>query len=100
MRRLAFAFFFLLVACTASPLTGRSQYLLVSESMAVSQSAAAYTQMMGELEKKKRIEAGAPRARKVREITDRLITQAVRERPDSKDWARSVKLDDDPQTMT
>jgi len=99
MRRLAFAFFFLLAACTASPLTGRSQYLLVSESMAVSQSAAAYTQMMGELGKKKRIEADTPRAQKVREITDRLIAQAVRVRPDSKDWAWEVKVIDDPKTV-
>ena len=99
MRRLAVAFFFLLAACTASPLTGRSQYLLVSESMAVSQSAAAYTQMMGELDKKKRIEADTPRAQKVREITDRLIAQAVRVRPDSKDWAWEVKVIDDPKTV-
>ena len=99
MRRLAFAFFFLLAACTASPLTGRSQYLLVSESMAVSQSAAAYTQMMGELGKKKRIEADTPRAQKVREITDRLIAQAVRVRRDSKDWAWEVKVIDDPKTV-
>ena len=99
MRRLAFAFFFLLVGCTSSPLTGRSQYLLVSESMAVSQSAAAYTQMMGELDKKKRIEADTPRAQKVREITDRLIAQAVRVRPDSKDWAWEVKVIDDPKTV-
>ena len=65
MRRLAFALLFLLAGCTASPLTGRSQYMVVSDQMAVSQSAAAYTQMMGELDKKKRIEADTPRARKV-----------------------------------
>src|SRR5688500_19798895 len=99
MRRLAFAFLSRRVAGTASPLTGRSQYLLVSESMAVSQSAAAYTQMMGELDKKKRIEADTPRAQKVREITDRLIAQAVRVRPDSKDWAWEVKVIDDPKTV-
>jgi predicted Zn-dependent protease len=99
MRRLAFAFFLLLAGCTSSPLTGRSQYLLVSESMAVSQSAAAYTQMMGELDKKKRIEADTPRAHKVREITERLIAQAVRVRPDSKDWAWEVKVIDDPKTV-
>jgi predicted Zn-dependent protease len=99
MRGLALASLFLLAGCTASPLTGRSQYLLVSESMAVSQSAAAYTQMMGELDKKKRIEADTPRARKVREITDRLIAQAVRVRPDSKDWAWEVKVIDDPKTV-
>lgn len=99
MRRSALALLLLLAGCTSSPLTGRSQYLLVSESMAVSQSAAAYTQMMGELDKKKRIEADTPRAQKVREITDRLIAQAVRVRPDSKGWAWEVKVIDDPKTV-
>jgi predicted Zn-dependent protease len=99
MRRLAFAFFFLLAGCTASPLTGRSQYMVVSDQMAVSQSAAAYTQMMGALDKKKQIEAGTPRAQKVREITDRLVAQAVRVRPDAKDWAWEVKVIDDPKTV-
>ena len=99
MRRLAFAVFFLLAGCTASPLTGRSQYMVVSDQMAVSQSAAAYTQMMGELDKKKRIEADTPRAQKVREITDRLVAQAVRVRPDAKNWAWEVKVIDDPKTV-
>jgi predicted Zn-dependent protease len=99
MRRSAFALLLIVAGCTSSPLTGRSQYLLVSESMAVSQSAAAYTQMMGALDKKKQIESDTPRARKVREITDRLIAQAVRVRPDSKDWAWEVKVIDDPKTV-
>src|SRR5918994_256714 len=99
MRRLAFALFFLLAGCTASPLTGRSQYMVVSDQMAVSQSAAAYTQMMGELDKKKQIEADTPRAQKVREITDRLVAQAVRVRPDAKDWAWEVKVIDEPKTV-
>jgi predicted Zn-dependent protease len=99
MRRLAFAFFFLLAGCTASPLTGRSQYMVVSDQMAVSQSAAAYTQMMGALDKKKQIESDTPRAHKVREITDRLVAQAVRVRPDSKGWAWEVKVIDDPKTV-
>ena len=99
MRRLAFAFFFLLAGCTASPLTGRTQYMVVSDQMAVSQSAAAYTQMMGELDKKKQIEAGTPRAQTVREITDRLVAQAVRVRPDAKHWAWEVKVIDDPKTV-
>jgi predicted Zn-dependent protease len=99
MRRLAFAFLFLLAGCTASPLTGRSQYMVVSDQAAVSQSAAAYTQMMGALDKKKQIESDTPRAQKVREITDRLVAQAVRVRPDAKAWAWEVKVIDDPKTV-
>jgi len=89
----------LLAACTTSPLTGRSQFMVVSDRMAVSQSAAAYTQMMGQLDKKKQIEIGTPRAEKVREITDRLIAQAVRFRPDSASWAWEVQVINEPKVV-
>ena len=88
-----------LSACSQNPLTGRSQFLLVSENMAVSQSAAAYTSMMGQLGKKKQIEADSERAQKVREITDKLIAQAVRFRPDSAKWNWEVQLINDPKTV-
>jgi len=99
MIRPALIFLVLLSACSTSPLTGRSQYMIVSERMAVTQSAAAYSQMMGQLGKKKQIETGTPRAEKVREITDRLIAQAVRFRPDSANWAWEVQLIDDPKVV-
>ena len=99
MRRSASALLLLLAACQTSSLTGRSQYMVVSEQMAVSQSAAAYVQMMGELDKKKKIEAGTEREKKVREITDRLVAQAVRVRPDAKGWVWEVKVIDDPKTV-
>jgi len=99
MRRPALALLLLLTACQTSSLTGRSQYMVVSEQMAVSQSAAAYVQMMGELDKKKKIEAGTERERRVREITDRLVAQAVRVRPDAKGWVWEVKVIDDPKTV-
>jgi predicted Zn-dependent protease len=73
--------------------------MIVSERMAVTQSAAAYSQMMGQLDKKKQIETGTPRAEKVREITDRLIAQAVRFRPDSANWAWEVQLINDPKVV-
>lgn len=89
----------LLAGCTTSPLTGRSQYMVVSESTAVSQSAAAYSEMMADLGKKKKIETGTPRAQKVREITDKLVKEAVEVRPDSKSWAWEVQVIDDPKTV-
>ena len=98
MRRSALLLLFLLQACTTSPLTGREQFLLVSDSMAVSESAAAYTQMMSALNKKKQVEKGTPRAEKVKEITDRLVKQAVRVRPDSAKWKWEVTVIDDPAT--
>jgi predicted Zn-dependent protease len=99
MRRSALIFFLLLAGCTTSPLTGRSQYMIVSDKMAVTQSAAAYSQMMTQLDKKKQVETGTPRADKVREITDRLIAQAVRFRPDSASWAWEVQVINDPKVV-
>jgi len=89
----------ILSACSTNPITGRSQFMIVSENMAVTQSAAAYSQMMGGLSKKKQIEADSPRAEKVRSITERLIAQAVRFRPDSAGWAWEVRVINDPKVV-
>jgi predicted Zn-dependent protease len=89
----------ILAGCSTNPLTGRSQLMVVPESMAISQSAAAYTSMMGGLSKKKQVETGTPRAENLRKITDRLIAQAVRFRPDSAKWNWEVQLINDPKTV-
>jgi|SoiMethySBSTD1v2_1073268.scaffolds.fasta_scaffold52053_4 predicted Zn-dependent protease len=88
-----------LAGCQANPITGRSQLMIVPESVAVSESSAAYAQMMGQLGKKKQIEGDSARAHKVRDITDRLVAQAIRLRPDSAGWNWEVQLIDDPKTV-
>jgi Zn-dependent protease with chaperone function len=88
-----------LAGCSTNPITGRSQFMVVSEDMAIGQSAAAYNSMMGDLGKKKKVEADSPRAEKVRQITDRLIAQAVRFRPDSAKWNWEVQVINDPKTV-
>ena len=88
-----------LVGCETNPITGRSQFMVVSEDMAIGQSAAAYSSMMGDLGKKRKVEADSPRAEKVRHITDRLIAQAVRFRPDSAKWKWEVQVINDPRTV-
>jgi predicted Zn-dependent protease len=88
-----------LAACSTNPITGRSQLMIVSEDMAINSSASAYNSMMGGLSKKKQVEAGTPREQKVREITDRLIAQAVRFRPDSAGWKWEVQVINDPKTV-
>jgi predicted Zn-dependent protease len=99
MLRILIVSLLLLAGCTTNPMTGRSQFIVVSDRMAVTQSAAAYTQMIGELDKKKKIEADSERANKVRGITDRLIAQAVRFRPDSASWKWEVQVINDPETV-
>ncbi len=89
----------LLAGCAANPITGRSQFLLVSERQAIGESSAAYSSMIGQLAKKKKVESETPRVERVREITDRLIAQAVRFRPDSATWNWEVTVIDEPKTV-
>jgi Zn-dependent protease with chaperone function len=103
MRSPAFRFLFptllALAGCATNEITGRSQLMLVSEEQAIGSSAAAYSSMMGGLSKKKQIEADTERSKKVREITDKLIAQAVKFRPDSAGWKWEVQVIDDPKTV-
>ena len=94
----------LLAGCSTNPITGRSQLIgLVSEGEAIQGSAKAYQQMMGDLDKKQKIEKpgekDSPRVQKVQEITDRLIAQAIKFRPDSRGWRWEVKVINDPKTV-
>jgi predicted Zn-dependent protease len=88
-----------LSGCATSTITGRSQLMMVSEETAIKGSASAYSQMIGGYAKKKKIEAGTPRATRVAEITDRLIAQAVRFRPDAAAWHWEVQVIDEPKTV-
>ena len=90
----------LLAACQANPITGRSQLLIVPESEAISASASAYAQMMGDFGKKKQIAPpDSERARRIHEITNRLIAQAIVLRPDTANWQWQVQVIDDPKTV-
>jgi predicted Zn-dependent protease len=92
-------------ACSTNPITGRSQLIgLVSEQEAIDGSSQAYRQMMADLDKKKQIDHGtpealSPRLKKVQEITDRLIAQAIQFRPDSASWRWEVQVINDPKTV-
>jgi predicted Zn-dependent protease len=88
-----------LASCTANPITGRNQFLVVSENQAIGQSAAAYGSMMGQLDKKKKMEPEGERTKKIRDITDKLIAQAVRVRPDTANWKWEVRVINDPETV-
>jgi predicted Zn-dependent protease len=89
-----------LPGCTTNPITGRSQLVgLVSESEAISGSAAAYKDMMGQLDNKKQVERETARAHKVQDITDRLIAQAIKFRPEAASWRWEVQVINDPKTV-
>jgi len=88
-----------LAGCATNPITGRSQFMLVSEDYAIGGSAAAYRSMMSQLAGRGKLETGTTRVQKVNEITERLIAQAVRFRPDSANWQWQVEVVDDPKTI-
>ena len=88
-----------LSGCATNTITGRSQFMVVSEEHAIKGSASAYSSMLGGFNKKGKVEAGTPRALRVREITERLIAQAVRFRPDSATWAWQVEVINEPKVV-
>src|SRR3954469_9120775 len=93
-----------LAGCSTNPITGRSQLVgLVSESEAIQGSAQAYQQMMADLDKKQKIEKSgdkdSARPRKIQEISDRLMAQAIKFRPDSASWRWEVQVINDPKTV-
>ncbi len=102
MNKSLFCLFLVVVAlcgCQTNPVTGRQQLMLVSESSAIGSSKAAYAQMLQPLEKEGKIDSNAALTARVREITGRLIAQAIKYRPETEAWEWSVKVIDDPKTV-
>jgi predicted Zn-dependent protease len=90
----------LAAGCATNSVTGRSQFMVVSEKQAINESALAYKSMLSQLGKKKKVEAeDSARVKQVREITEKLIAQAVRFRPDSAQWGWEVQVINEPDTV-
>lgn len=89
----------LLGGCATNTMTGRSQLMLVSEHAAIAQSASAYQSMMGSLEKDGRISSDAELNARIQGITDRLVDQAIRYRPETREWNWTIRIVDDPKTV-
>jgi len=88
----------LTVACATSP-TGRRQLMLVSEQQAISSSRQAYVQEMNKYQQAGQLVTDPQVLKRVRVITERLVAQAVRMRPDSARWEWSVQVIDDPKNV-
>ena len=102
MTRIFFALTLAIVVlegCQANPITGREQFMLVSEDTAITESAQAYTALMQPLSKAGKIDSNPATVARVHEITSRLIAQAIKYRPETQNWAWSVKIIDDPKTV-
>jgi predicted Zn-dependent protease len=86
-------------ACTTSP-TGRRQLALVSEESAIVASEEAYAMQIGELRREGKIVSESSRvARRVEEITERLVAQAVEMRPQTAEWEWSMEVIDEPDVV-
>jgi len=73
--------------------------MLVSEQSAIAQSESAYSSLISGLSDSGKLSKDKKLIARAQKITDRLITQAVKYRPETKDWKWSVKVIDDPETV-
>ena len=88
----------LIMACATSP-PGRSQLMLVSEQQAITASKQAYVEMLQPLEKQGKLDNDPVVTKRVQTITNRLITEAINMRPETRTWEWSVKVIDDPEVV-
>ncbi|MEJ2157751.1 MAG: M48 family metallopeptidase [Desulfobacteraceae bacterium] len=88
----------LLIGCATSP-TGRRQLMIVSEESAIAASKQAYVQMLEPYAKDGKIDNDPALKKRVYRITGRLIAQAIKMRPETKDWQWSISVIDEPETV-
>jgi predicted Zn-dependent protease len=88
----------LILACATSP-TGRRQLMIVSEDSAISASKQAYVEMLKPYEQKGKVDNDPVLKDRVYRITGRLIAQAIKMRPETKNWDWSIKIIDEPETV-
>lgn len=89
---------YLLVGC-ATNIAGRSQFLLVSPESAVASSQLAYTNTLTPLQNEGKLDKDPALLKRVKRITDRLVEQAVKLRPNTAQWQWEVHVIDDPETV-
>lgn len=85
-------------ACVVSP-TGRRQLSLVPEDVAIGASKEAYTAQLAELRSEGKLVTDARVTRRVDQITERLVAQAIALRLETAGWEWSVAVVDDPEMV-
>lgn len=73
--------------------------MLVSPEQAIVASEKAYAQTMAPLAKEGKVDSDPVVAERVRDITGRIIYQAIQLYPHTKDWDWSIKVIDDPEMV-
>jgi predicted Zn-dependent protease len=88
-----------LAACETNPITGRKQLMLVSEDSAIAASKEAYVAMLQPLEQSGKVNNDPAETARIERITGLLVAQAIKFRPETKDWEWSIKVIDEPKTV-
>ena len=101
MKKIIFIFLVcaVLVGCKSNPISGRAQFMLVPENMAISESNKAYKAMLTPIKKDGKLNADPDMLERVKTITSRLVAQAVIYRPDAANWNWSVQVIDEPEII-
>jgi predicted Zn-dependent protease len=73
--------------------------MIVSEDSAIAASKQAYVEMLRPYEQQGKIDNDPALKDRVYLITGRLIAQAIKLRPETKDWEWSIKVIDEPETV-
>jgi len=81
----------LLPSCATSP-TGRRQLLVVPESFAIQASQQAYTSKLQSFAQEGKLDGDPSLVSRVERITSRIVAQAVEMRPDTREWAWSMRV--------
>ncbi|TPD49468.1 MAG: M48 family peptidase [Thalassolituus maritimus] len=87
------------IAGCATTLTGRNQLMIVSPDSAIVESQKAYASTVGELDQNNQLVTDPAWVKRIETITGRLVTEAIKLDPDTKDWDWSVAIIDDPDTL-
>jgi predicted Zn-dependent protease len=85
-----------LSGCATNPITGRSQLKLVSEESAIKMGGRAYSSLMGREYSRGTVVGDPVIVRRIQGITDKVIAEAVKYRPESANWNWEVKVIDEP----
>ena len=73
--------------------------MIVSEDSAIAASKQAYVEMLKPYAQKGKIDNDPALKDRVYRITGRLVAQALKMRPETRDWDWSIKIIDDPETV-
>jgi len=87
------------IAGCATTLTGRNQLMIVSPKSAIVESEKAYISTVAELDQNSQLIKDKAWVERISTITGRLVTEAIKLQPETKDWDWSVAIINDPNTL-